>query len=79
MLRDAARHVKIRRTERSLRVCETLAIGDRRFLLLVQCDRRRYLIGASAQAVTLIDRLDKRADAALDEIPSAEVSWKGLH
>jgi flagellar biogenesis protein FliO len=79
-VRKAARHVKVRRAERLLQVCETLPLGDRRFLLLVQCDRRRYLIGAAAQAVILIDRLDERTDPALEEIPSAErSSWKGLH
>lgn len=79
-VRNVASRVKVRRAERLLRVCETLPLGDRRFLLLVQCDQRRYLIGASAHAITLIDRLDESADSALDEIPSAEkVPWKDLH
>ena len=79
-VRKAVRHVKVRRTQRSLHVCESLALGDRRFLLLVQCDRRRYLIGAATQSITLIDRLDEKSDAALDEIPPAgQVPWKGLH
>jgi flagellar biogenesis protein FliO len=78
-VRLAASHVRVRRTERSLRVCESLAIGERRFLLVVQCDRRRYLIGAAAQTVTLLDRLDEPRDPALDEISSEQIAWKGLH
>jgi flagellar biogenesis protein FliO len=79
-LREAARHVKVRRAERSLRLCETLALGERRLLLLVQCERRRYLLGAGVHGITLIDRLNERGDATLDGIPpTEEVSWKGLH
>jgi len=79
-VRKAVRHVRVRRTQRSLRVCESLALGDRRFLLLVQCDRRRYLIGAATQSITLVDRLDEKSDSTLDEIPPAgQVPWKGLH
>jgi flagellar biogenesis protein FliO len=80
-LGHAVRRVKLGRATRSLRVCENLALGDRRALLLVQCDRRRYLIGAAGQSITLIDRLDEHSDVALEEeVPSArQVVWKGLH
>jgi flagellar biogenesis protein FliO len=62
--REAARNVKVRRSERSLRVCETLALGERRFLLVVQCEHRRYLIGTTSQSIALLQRLDEPGDAA---------------
>jgi flagellar biogenesis protein FliO len=79
-MRHAARHVRVGRAERSLRVCESIALGDRRLLVVVQCDRRRYLIAAAAQSITLIDRLDVSRTPALEDIPPADpFSWKGLH
>jgi flagellar biogenesis protein FliO len=79
-VREASRHIRVRRAVRSLRVCESVAVGDRRFLLVVQCERRRYLLGAASNSITLLDRLDKQAEPGLEEIVSADaVAWKGLH
>ena len=50
--------VKIRRRERSLQLCETLPLGDRRLLALVQCQGRKYLIGATSQTISMLDCLE---------------------
>jgi flagellar biogenesis protein FliO len=71
-VREAVRHVKVRRCVRSLRVCETLALGERRFLLVVQCEHRRYLIGTTSQAITLLQRLDEPGSAAAAGISAME-------
>ncbi|MGH9741683.1 MAG: flagellar biosynthetic protein FliO [Candidatus Acidiferrum sp.] len=50
--------ITVRRRERSLRLCETLPLGEKRFLAVVQIEGRRFLIGATNQSIALLDRLD---------------------
>ena len=59
-LRNALRKVKVRRRERALQLCETLPLGERRFLIVVRFEGRRFLIGATNQSISLIERLDER-------------------
>ncbi len=49
---------------RRLRLCETLSLGDRRFVALIQVDRREYLIGASSTQVQLLAQLRPDSPAA---------------
>jgi flagellar biogenesis protein FliO len=49
--------VSVRRRERSLRVCETVSLGDKRFVAVLQFERQRFLIGITAQSVSLLHRL----------------------
>ncbi|HUK54698.1 MAG TPA: flagellar type III secretion system pore protein FliP [Candidatus Binatia bacterium] len=43
--------------ERRLKLCETISLGDRRFLALVQFEQQQYLVGSTSQAITLIARV----------------------
>jgi flagellar biogenesis protein FliO len=78
---DAMRRVKVRRRARSLRVCETLSLGERRLLMVVQFERRRFLIGATNQSISLLERLDERGHASPEPEDSSWVhsAWKGPH
>jgi flagellar biogenesis protein FliO len=58
MVQGIACRVKVRRRERSLRVCETLSLGERRLLMVVQFEQRRFLIGATNQSISLLQCLD---------------------
>lgn len=51
----------IRGKRKALSVCETAAIGDRRFVSVVQFERQRFLIGSSASSVTLLALLPDEA------------------
>lgn len=42
---------------KQLRVSETVSLGDRKFLALVQVDQERFLIGGSANSVGMLARL----------------------
>lgn len=53
-----ARAWSAQRKKRSLVVRETAALGERRFVAVVQCGRQRFLIGTSPGSVTLLSRLD---------------------
>lgn len=46
-----------RRSPKFLLVSETSALGDRRFVAVVQFERQRFLIGSSPSSVTLLARL----------------------
>jgi hypothetical protein len=45
------------RTVRRLRVRETLALGDKRQLLIVECGERQLLIGAAGNFLTMLAEL----------------------
>jgi len=56
---------------KTLSVRETAALGDRRFVSVIQFERQRFLIGSSPSSVTLLSQLP-------DESPSAEVTGEKL-
>ncbi len=58
------RAVKPRRVPR-LRVCETLSLGERRFLAVIEFDRQEFLVGGSGNSLELLARL--REGAVLTE------------
>src|SRR5262249_42726297 len=77
----ALRSVRIKKTPRNLEICETLSLGDRRMLLVVQVDRRRFLIGATNQSIALLDRLDERpkSQTRSSDAPRVDGTWRGIH
>ena len=58
--------VKIRRKPHALRVAETLGLGDRRLLAVVEWNGRQLLIGVTPQRITLLDS-GKTSPVALPE------------
>jgi len=50
------RAVKTRRVRR-LRVRETLSLGDRRFVAVIEFDRQEFLVGGSGNSLALLARL----------------------
>ena len=64
---DVLRSIRVARRTRSLHLRETLALGERRQILLVEWDTRRYLIGATPQGITVLDSVNGTAiDSATD-------------
>jgi flagellar biogenesis protein FliO len=49
------RRVKIRRKEHSVRLCETLPLGERRVLAVVQWEGERYLLAATQTTISVLD------------------------
>ncbi len=47
----------IKRQRKALSVRETAALGDRRFVSVIQFERQRFLIGSSPSSVTLLSQL----------------------
>jgi len=50
--------VKPRKVKR-LRVCETLSLGDRRFLAVIEFDRQEFLLAGSGNSLSLLARLQE--------------------
>jgi Flagellar biosynthesis protein, FliO len=55
---------------KTLSIRETAALGDRRFVSVIQFERQRFLIGSSPSSITLLSNLP-------DESASGEVTGKG--
>ena len=56
------------RTEKRLRLCENLPLGERRFVAVVEFENERFLLGGTASSLVLLARLAgemARADEAL--------------
>jgi len=45
------------RKVRRLRVCETLSLGERRFLAVIEFDRQEFLVGGTGNSLVLLARL----------------------
>ncbi len=55
------------RQSRKLRLSETLSLGEKRFVAVIEFQRQQFLIGGTASSIVLLTRLP-------EEVPSAQ--WK---
>jgi flagellar biogenesis protein FliO len=61
-LRAALAGVKIQRRQRRLRLCETLSLGDKRLIALVEYENHRFLVAATPQRISLLQSLGPATD-----------------
>jgi len=52
--------IKTQRKSKALKLCESISLGEKRFLAIVQIDEERILIGGSASSVALLTRLAEK-------------------
>ena len=64
----AWRAVATRKTRR-LRVCETLSLGERRFLAVIEFDHQEFLVGGSGNSLELLARLHEGTVIAEPSLP----------
>jgi len=57
-----------RRSPRRLRLCETLPLGDRRFVAVVEFEGARFLLGGTATTLVLLSRLEHGASREQPEV-----------
>jgi len=50
--------LKRRRSARRLRLSETLSLGEKRFLAVVQFQHQEFLVGGTGNSIALLARLD---------------------
>jgi flagellar biogenesis protein FliO len=61
-LRAALAGVKIQRRQRRLRLCETLSLGDKRLIAVVEYENQRFLVAATPQRISLLQSLGPATD-----------------
>lgn len=54
--------IAVRRTPRRLRLCETLVLGEKRFVAVIEFEGQRFLVGGGAASVNLLARLGESPD-----------------
>jgi hypothetical protein len=54
--------VRVRQNRRRLRVCETVPLGEKRFVAVIQVDDKQFLVGGASNSVSLLAQLDKPAE-----------------
>ncbi len=76
-LRSAWKWLERRRSAhfaaRRLHVTETLSLGEKRFVSIIEVDGTQYLIGGSAENVQLLTRLEAHEAIGLAESAQREV------
>jgi flagellar biogenesis protein FliO len=45
------------RNARRLRLCETLSLGEKRFIAVVEYDRQKFMVAGTPQQISLLQRL----------------------
>jgi flagellar biogenesis protein FliO len=66
MLWQRARRLT-RQTPRRLRLCESLPLGERRFVAVVEFDAARFLVGGTSSSLVLLSRLGDAGEQARDQ------------
>lgn len=56
-----------RRAPRRLRLCESLPLGERRFVAVVEFDESRFLVGGTPSSLVLLSRLQDEATAPIQK------------
>jgi len=59
-----AKGARTQRTGKRLRVSESVSLGERRFVAVIQVDQERFLIGGSSTSVCMLTRLKDAASFA---------------
>jgi flagellar biogenesis protein FliO len=56
--------ISLRRRENQMRLCETLSLGDRRFLAVVLVEQQKFLVGGAPNSVALLAKLPSQGQMA---------------
>lgn len=71
------RKAKAQHARKNLRVCESVSLGEKRFVAVVQVDGERFLIGGSPSSVAMLTRL-QQFKAFADTLDRCQEAGKAL-
>jgi len=60
--------ITVQRRKNDLRLCETLSLGDKRFLAVVLVEQQKFLVGGAGNSVALLAKLPSSTPAGRDEV-----------
>ncbi|MGH9538524.1 MAG: flagellar biosynthetic protein FliO [Terriglobales bacterium] len=66
-----AQRARAQQARKNLRVCESVSLGEKRFVAVVQVDAERFLIGGSSSSVSMLTRLQEAKTLSVDVEPEA--------
>lgn len=49
--------IRCKRKDRAMQLCETLSLGDRRFLALVRVGEQKFLVGTAGNSISMLAQL----------------------
>ncbi|HEY1462919.1 MAG TPA: flagellar biosynthetic protein FliO [Terriglobales bacterium] len=61
-------HVKIQSNKKRLRVCESVSLGEKRFIAVVQLDGKEFLVGGAPNSLSLLANVGKNANTTFAEV-----------
>jgi flagellar biogenesis protein FliO len=61
LVRRLFANVHIQRKERKLRLCDTLALGEKRMIAVVEFEQQRFLVAATPNNISLLQTLPAQA------------------
>jgi flagellar biogenesis protein FliO len=61
-LRDLFACFSIRKASRRLRLCESLSLGEKRLIAVIQYESQKFLVGGGPQSVNLLAHLNEEGD-----------------
>ncbi len=64
-----------RRTPKTLRLCESLPLGERRFVAVVEFERKRFLVGGTSSSLVLLSRMEDCGDDNNEQVEEREIIW----
>lgn len=65
------------RTQRRLRLCESLPLGERRFVAVIEFEQSRFLVGGTPTSLVLLSRLENIAGEEPAPASSADIAMRG--
>jgi flagellar biogenesis protein FliO len=60
--------ISVQRRKNDLRLCETLSLGDKRFLAVVLVDQQKFLVGGAGNSVALLAKLPSPTSSRRDGV-----------
>ena len=61
-------HVKIQANRKRLRVCESVSLGEKRFIAVVQLDGKEFLVGGAPNSLSLLANVGKNTNTTFAEV-----------
>jgi flagellar biogenesis protein FliO len=76
-LRHLFGHIRIRRRERALRIAETVSLGEKRLVAVLEFEEQQFLIGVTNQSITLLRSLRDAGPSARESARSEGMDHAG--
>jgi hypothetical protein len=67
------------RTSKQLRVCETVSLGEKRFIAIIHVENRKFLIGGGASNVALLTQLGEAGESSSSSVSEILPRLRGVN